>query len=135
MKRHIILDEATNEEVRTILEEVFQNNTQVLMISLTDETGLPIMTYIRNDDNSISEIEDTNITNRYAALAGASTSLGDRTLSTLSQERVRLIHVQGKTRDVAIAVSPNLICLVVTIPSGSPNLVAEKLNAQLKAKL
>ncbi len=134
MKRHIILDEATNEEVRTILEEVFQNNTQVLMISLTDETGLPIMTYIRNDDNSISEIEDTDITNRYAALAGASTSLGDRTLSTLSQERVRLIHVQGKTRDVAIAVSQNLICLVVTIPSGSPNLVAEKLNAQL-AKL
>lgn len=135
MKRHIILDDTTKEEVRTILEEVFQNNTQVLMISLTDETGLPIMTYIRNDDNSISEIDDTNITNRYAALAGASTSLGDRTLSTLSQERVRLIHVQGKSRDVAIAVSQNLICLVVTIPSGSPNIVAEKLNAQLKAKL
>ena len=135
MKRHIILDETTNEEVRSILKEVFQNNTQVLMISLTDETGLPIMTYIRNDDNSISEIEDTDITNRYAALAGASTSLGDRTLSTLSQERVRLIHVQGKTRDVAIAVSQTLICLVVTIPSGSPNMVAEKLNAQLKAKL
>ncbi len=129
------MDETTNEEVRTILKEVFQNNTQVLMISLTDETGLPIMTYIRNDDNSISEIEDTDITNRYAALAGASTSLGDRTLSTLSQERVRLIHVQGKTRDVAIAVSQNLICLVVTIPSGSPNMVAEKLNAQLKTKL
>jgi hypothetical protein len=53
----------------------------------------------------------------------------------LSQERVRLIHVQGKDRDVAIAVSSNLISLVVTIPSGSPNIIAEKLNAQLKAKI
>jgi len=61
--------------------------------------------------------------------------LGDRTLSTLSQERVRLIHVQGKDRDVAIAVSSKLISLVVTIPSGSPNIIAEKLNAQLKAKI
>jgi len=129
------LDETTKDEIRSIIHEVFQNNSQVLMISLNDETGLPILTFTRNPDDSISEITDPDITNRYAALAGASTSLGDRTLSTLSQERVRLIHVQGKDRDVAIAVSSNLISLVVTIPSGSPNIIAEKLNAQLKAKI
>ncbi len=129
------MDETTKDEIRSIIHEVFQNNSQVLMISLNDETGLPILTFTRNPDDSISEITDPGITNRYAALAGASTSLGDRTLSTLSQERVRLIHVQGKDRDVAIAVSSNLISLVVTIPSGSPNIIAEKLNAQLKAKI
>jgi predicted regulator of Ras-like GTPase activity (Roadblock/LC7/MglB family) len=129
------LDETTKDEIRSIILEVFQKNSQVLMISLNDETGLPILTFTRNPDDSISEITDPDITNRYAALAGASTSLGDRTLSTLSQERVRLIHVQGKDRDVAIAVSSNLISLVVTIPSGSPNIIAEKLNAQLKAKI
>lgn len=129
------MDETTKDEIRSIIHEVFQNNSQVLMISLNDETGLPILTFTRNPDDSISEITDPDITNRYAALAGASTSLGDRTLSTLSQERVRLIHVQGKDRDVAIAVSSNLISLVVTIPSGSPNIIAEKLNAQLKAKI
>lgn len=129
------MDETTKDEIRSIIHEVFQNNSQVLMISLNDETGLPILTFTRNPDDSISEITDPDITNRYAALAGASTSLGDRTLSTLSQERVRLIHVQGKDRDVAIAVSSKLISLVVTIPSGSPNIIAEKLNAQLKAKI
>jgi predicted regulator of Ras-like GTPase activity (Roadblock/LC7/MglB family) len=129
------LDETTKDEIRSILREVFQNNSQVLMISLTDETGLPILTFTRDTDDVISEITDSGITNRYAALAGASATLGDRTLSTLSQEHVRLIHVQGRDRDVAIAVSQNLICLVVTIPSGSPNIVAEKLNAQLKAKI
>ena len=129
------MDETTKDEIRSIINEVFQSNSQVLMISLNDETGLPILTFTRNPDDSISEITDPGITNRYAALAGASTSLGDRTLSTLSQERVRLIHVQGKDRDVAIAVSSKLISLVVTIPSGSPNIIAEKLNAQLKAKI
>ena len=129
------MDETTKDEIRSIIHEVFQKNSQVLMISLNDETGLPILTFTRNPDDSISEITDPDITNRYAALAGASTSLGDRTLSTLSQERVRLIHVQGKDRDVAIAVSSNLISLVVTIPSGSPNIIAEKLNAQLKVKI
>jgi len=129
------LDETTKDEIRSIIHEVFQKNSQVLMISLNDETGLPILTFTRNPDDSISEITDPDITNRYAALAGASTSLGDRTLSTLSQERVRLIHVQGKDKDVAIAVSSNLISLVVTIPSGSPNIIAEKLNAQLKVKI
>ena len=129
------MDETTKYEIRSIIHEVFQKNSQVLMISLNDETGLPILTFTRNPDDSISEITDPDITNRYAALAGASTSLGDRTLSTLSQERVRLIHVQGKDKDVAIAVSSNLISLVVTIPSGSPNIIAEKLNAQLKVKI
>ncbi len=129
------MDETTKDEIRSILNEIFQNNSQVLMISLADETGLPILTFNRESNNIISEITDSGITNRYAALAGASATLGDRTLSTLSQERVRLIHVQGKERDVAIAVSQNLICLVVTVPSGSPNLVAEKLNTQLKAKI
>ncbi len=129
------MDETTKDEIRSIIHEVFQKNSQVLMISLNDETGLPILTFTRNPDDSISEITDPDITNRYAALAGASTSLGDRTLSTLSQERVRLIHVQGKDKDVAIAVSSNLISLVVTIPSGSPNIIAEKLNAQLKVKI
>ncbi|MFX0087159.1 MAG: hypothetical protein ACFFAU_16030 [Candidatus Hodarchaeota archaeon] len=129
------MDETTKDEIRSILNEIFQNNSQVLMISLADETGLPILTFNRESNNIISEITDSGITNRYAALAGASATLGDRTLSTLSQERVRLIHVQGKERDIAIAVSQNLICLVVTVPSGSPNLVAEKLNTQLKAKI
>jgi predicted regulator of Ras-like GTPase activity (Roadblock/LC7/MglB family) len=130
------LDEATKNELRTILLEVFQKNSQVLMISLTTPEGLPILTLNRESTRSeILEISDTSITNRFAALAGASTSLGDRTLSTLSQEHVRLIHVQGKDRDVAIAVSPHLISLVVTEPSGSPNLIAEKLNTGLKAKI
>lgn len=129
------LDDSTKDELRTILQEVFQKNSQVLMISLTTPEGLPILTFNREFNGSISEISDVSITNRYAALAGASSSLGDRTLSTLSQEQVRLIHVQGKDRDVAIAVSPHLISLVVTEPSGSPNLIAERLNAGLKAKI
>lgn len=105
------------------------------MISLITPEGLPILTYNRDSESGPSEITDSGILNRYAALAGASTSLGDRTLSTLSEEKVRLIHVQGKTKDIAIAVSPHLISLVVTVPSGSPNILAEKLNSELKAKL
>jgi predicted regulator of Ras-like GTPase activity (Roadblock/LC7/MglB family) len=129
------LDDSTKDELRTILQEVFQKNSQVLMISLTTPEGLPILTFNREFNGSVSEISDASITNRYAALAGASSSLGDRTLSTLSQEQVRLIHVQGKDRDVAIAVSPHLISLVVTEPSGSPNLIAERLNTGLKTKI
>ena len=129
------MDESIKNELRTILQEVFQQNSQILMISLTTPEGLPILTFNREQSGSISEITDLGMTNRYAALAGASTSLGDRTLSTLSQENVRLIHVQGKDRDIAIAVSKHLISLVVTIPGGSPNLIAENLNTSLKLKL
>ena len=105
------------------------------MISLITPEGLPILTFNRESENGVSELADSGILNRYAALAGASASLGDRTLSTFSPERVRLIHVQGNTRDIAIAISPHLISLVVTDPSGSPNLIAEKLNTELKVKL
>ena len=105
------------------------------MISLITPEGLPILTFNKSEENMVSEITDAGITNRYAALAGASTSLGDRTLSTLSEEKARLIHVQGKKRDIAIAISPHLISLVVTEPTGSPNLIAEKLNTELKTKL
>ncbi len=129
------MDEQVKDELRTILEDVFQKNSQVQMISLITPEGLPILTFDRESENGVSEITDSGILNRYAALAGASASLGDRTLSTLSPERVRLIHVQGKARDIAIAISPHLISLVVTDPSGSPNLIAEKLNTELKVKL
>lgn len=131
------MDESTKDELKEILIAVFENNQQVLMISLTTPEGLPIFTYSKENvaNGQITEISDMSVTNRYAALAGASTSLGDRTLSTLSQEKVRLIHVQGNDRDVAIAVSSRLICLVVTLPGGSPSIIAEKLNAELKAKI
>ncbi|MHA2246790.1 MAG: hypothetical protein ACXADY_17735 [Candidatus Hodarchaeales archaeon] len=129
------MDEQIKNELRTILEDVFQKNSQIQMISLTTPEGLPILTFNRESENGVSEITDSGILNRYAALAGASTSLGDRTLSTLTEEKTRLIHVQGKGRDIAIAISPHLISLVVTEPSGSPNLIAEKLNTELKAKL
>ncbi len=131
------MDESTKDELKEILIAVFENNQQVLMISLTTPEGLPIFTYSKENvaNSQITEISDISVTNRYAALAGASTSLGDRTLSTLSQEKVRLIHVQGNDRDVAIAVSSRLICLVVTLPGGSPSIIAEKLNAELKAKI
>lgn len=129
------MDEQIKNDLRTILEDVFQKNSQVQMISLITPEGLPILTFNRESENGVSEITDSGILNRYAALAGASTSLGDRTLSTLTEEKTRLIHVQGKGRDIAIAISPHLISLVVTEPSGSPNLIAEKLNTELKAKL
>jgi predicted regulator of Ras-like GTPase activity (Roadblock/LC7/MglB family) len=126
-----LVDESTKNELRALIKEIFHKNSQVLMISITTPEGLPILTYDK-ENGSIVEISDINITNRYAALAGASTSLGDRTLSTLSQENVRLIHVRGKTREIAIAVYPSLISMVVTIPYGNPNLIAEKLNAGFK---
>ena len=129
------MDEQIKNDLRTILEDVFQKNSQVQMISLITPEGLPILTFNRESENGVSEITDSGILNRYAALAGASTSLGDRTLSTLTEEKTRLIHVQGKGRDIAIAISPHLISLVVTEPSGSPNIIAEKLNTELKAKL
>ncbi|UCG03296.1 MAG: hypothetical protein JSW11_04750 [Candidatus Heimdallarchaeota archaeon] len=127
--------EDTRNELRTILENVFQQNSQIQLISLITPEGLPILTFNRDTEEGVSELTDSGILNRYAALAGASASLGDRTLSTFSPEKVRLIHVQGNTRDIAIAISPHLISLVVTDPSGSPNLIAEKLNTELKAKL
>ena len=129
------MDEQIKNDLRVIMEDVFQKNSQVQMISLITPEGLPILTFNRESENEVSEITDSGILNRYAALAGASASLGDRTLSTLSEERVRLIHVTGKARDTAIAISPHLISLVVTEPSGSPNLIAERLNSELKAKL
>ena len=88
------LDEQTRNELREILQVVFQKNSQILMISLITPEGLPILTFNREEEHTVSEITDSGITNRYAALAGASTSLGDRTLSTLSEEKARLIHVQ-----------------------------------------
>ena len=129
------MDEDTRNELRTILTNLFQQNSQVQLISLITPEGLPILTFNRDSENGVSELTDSGILNRYAALAGASASLGDRTLSTFSPEKVRLIHVQGNARDIAIAISPHLISLVVTDPSGSPNLIAEKLNAELKVKL
>ncbi|MHA2225487.1 MAG: hypothetical protein ACXAC8_09805 [Candidatus Hodarchaeales archaeon] len=129
------MDEKSKEELRVFLNKVFERNSQVQLVSLTTPEGLPILTYNRESADTISEITDDNITNRYAALTGASTSLGDRTLSTLSQEKVRLIQVQGNAKDIAIAVSPHLISLVVTDPSGSSTLIAEKLNTELKSIL
>lgn len=105
------------------------------MISLTTPEGLPILNIQRLDSQNVEEIEDVGISNRYAALAGASASLGDRTLSTLSQENVRLIHVMGETRDIAIAITEKVIALVVTFPGGSANLLAEKLTNTLKNQL
>jgi len=128
------LDDSVKKTIQKVIEETFEQNAQITMVSLSDETGLPVLTYSKDDDGKVSEINDYGITNRYAALAGASTSLGERTLSTISQqEKVRLIHVQGKDRDVAISVSSSMICLVVTYPSGSSNLIAERLSSQLKS--
>ena len=124
------MNEST-EAFRPLLNEVFEQNSQVLMISLTTPEGLPIVLLSR-EDSGIEEITDMSITNRYAALVGASTSLGDRTLSTLSQETVRLIHVQGESRDIAISMAEKVITLVITEPSGSANLLAEKLANALK---
>ncbi len=124
------MNEST-EGFRPLLNEVFDQNSQVLMISLTTPEGLPIVLLSR-EDSGIEEITDISITNRYAALVGASTSLGDRTLSTLSQETVRLIHVQGESRDIAISMAEKVITLVITEPSGSANLLAEKLANALK---
>ncbi|MHA1213976.1 MAG: hypothetical protein ACTSR2_03545 [Candidatus Hodarchaeales archaeon] len=128
------MDENTKDKIRNILKEIFKQNSQITMISLSDETGLPITTFVRNDNGKgVEELTDTGITNRYAALAGASTSLGERTLSTISQqEKVKLIHVQGKSRDIGIAVSSHVIAMVVTQPGGNSSQIAEALSTQLK---
>ena len=128
------MDDTIKANLRGILQEIFDQNSQVLIISLTTPEGLPILLFNRTD-SSVEEVSDTGITNRYAALAGASASLGDRTLSTLSQENVRLIHVLGETRDIAISITEKIIALVVTVPSGSANLLAEKLTNSLKMQL
>ena len=79
------MEEAT--DIKAILTEVFEQNSQVLMISLSTPEGLPIVLLEREVNSGvIEEITDAGITKRYSALAGARTSLGDRTLSTLSQE-------------------------------------------------
>jgi predicted regulator of Ras-like GTPase activity (Roadblock/LC7/MglB family) len=122
------------EGFRPVLNEVFEQNSQVLMISLTTPEGLPVILLSR-EGSGIEEITDASVTNRYAALVGASTSLGDRTLSTLSQETVRLIHVQGESRDIAISIAEKVITLVITEPSGSANLLAEKLANNLKVHM
>ena len=128
------MEETAN--VKGILTEVFEQNPQVLMISLSTPEGLPIMLLEREvNSGAIEEIKDAGITNRYSALAGASTSLGDRTLSTLSQESARLIHIQGESRDIAISVSDKIIILVITEPSGSANLLADKLTNVLKTSI
>ena len=128
------MEENTN--IRSILAEVFERNSQVLMISLSTPEGLPILLLDKDvTSGTVEEIKDDGITNRYSALAGASTSLGDRTLSTLSEESVRLIHIQGESRDIAISVSEKVIVLVITEPSGSANLLADKLTNVLKTKI
>ncbi len=128
------MEETAN--VKSILIEVFEQNSQVLMISLSTPEGLPIILLERDvNSGAIEEIKDDGITNRYSALAGASTSLGDRTLSTLSQESVRLIHIQGESRDIAISISEKVIILVITEPSGSANLLADKLTNVLKTSI
>ncbi len=124
----------STEGYRPVLNEVFEQNSQVLMISLTTPEGLPIVLLSR-EESGIEEISDASITNRYAALVGASTSLGDRTLSTLSQETARLIHVHGESRDIAISISEKVITLVITEPGGSANLLAEKLANSLKVHM
>ncbi len=129
------MDESVKDNLRSTLTSIFEDNSQVLMISLTTPEGLPILLMERTHNNEVEEIVDSGVSNRYAALAGASTSLGDRTLSTLSQENVRLIHVLGENRDIAISVSDKLIVLVVTIPTGSANLLADKLTNSLKLQL
>ncbi len=132
--RGLALDETIKESLRLVLQEIFDQNSQILIISLTTPEGLPILLFNRTD-SSVEEIVDAGVANRYAALAGASASLGDRTLSTLSQERVRLIHVMGETRDIAISIAEKVIALVVTIPGGSANLLADKLTNSLKMQL
>ena len=122
--------------VKSILTEVFEQNSQVLMISLSTPEGLPIILLEREvNSGTIDEIKDEGMKNRYSALAGASTSLGDRTLSTLSQESARLIHIQGESRDIAISVSQKVIILVITEPSGSANVLADKLTNVLKTNI
>jgi predicted regulator of Ras-like GTPase activity (Roadblock/LC7/MglB family) len=128
------MDDTIKANLRGVLQEIFDQNSQVLIISLTTPEGLPILLFNRTDSN-VEEVDDTGIANRYAALAGASASLGDRTLSTLSQENVRLIHVLGETRDIAISITEKIIALVVTVPSGSANLLADKLTNSLKMQL
>ena len=128
------MEESAN--IKATLTEVFERNSQVLMISLSTPEGLPILLLERElNSGAIEEITDTGITNRYSALAGASTSLGDRTLSTLSEESVRLIHIQGESRDISISVSEKVIILVITEPSGSANLIADKLTNTLKSSI
>jgi len=128
------LEETAN--IKSILTEVFERNSQVLIISLSTPEGLPILLLEREvNTGTIEEINDSGITNRYSALAGASTSLGDRTLSTLSEQSVRLIHIQGESRDIAISVSEKVIILVITEPSGSANLLADKLTNVLKTSI
>jgi len=128
------LEETAN--IKSILTEVFERNSQVLIISLSTPEGLPILLLEREvNTGTIEEIKDSGITNRYSALAGASTSLGDRTLSTLSEQSVRLIHIQGESRDIAISVSEKVIILVITEPSGSANLLADKLTNVLKTSI
>ena len=128
------MDDIIKANLRGVLQEIFDQNSQVLIISLTTPEGLPILLFNRTE-SSVEEVVDAGITNRYAALAGASASLGDRTLSTLSQESVRLIHVMGETRDIAISITEKIIALIVTVPSGSANLLAEKLTNSLKMQL
>lgn len=129
------MEETAN--IKSILTETLERNSQVIMISVSTPEGLPILLLERQQGNSgmIEEITDSGVTNRYSALAGASTSLGDRTLSTLSEESVRLIHIQGESRDIAISVSEKVIILVITEPSGSANILADKLSNVLKTSI
>jgi predicted regulator of Ras-like GTPase activity (Roadblock/LC7/MglB family) len=128
------VDENNKMKLRAVLNEIFEQNSQIIMIALTTPEGLPIILLSR-EETEVNEISDANITNRYSALVGASATLGDRTLSTMSEETVRLIHVQGESRDIAISVADKLSALVITKPSGSANLLAEKITNTLKTQV
>ena len=119
------------EQIMGVLNQVFTDNNQLMLVSLSSPTGLPIISLERNDENEITEVE-AGASNRFAALSGASYSLADRTMSTFSEEKTRLINFRGNKKDCSIAISEHVICLIVTKPSGSSHILAEKLNAALK---
>lgn len=119
------------QQILEVLHQVFDDNKQLLMVSLSSPTGLPIISLERNENNEIVEVE-IGASNRFAALSGASYSLADRTMSTFSEEKTRLINFRGNKKDCSISISTYVICLIVTIPSGSSHAIAEKLNATLK---
>ena len=122
------------EQLKNTLREIFEKNHQITVISLSNPTGLPIVSMERKKNGEIVEL-DVGTSNRFAALMGASGSLADRTLSTFSDEKTRIINIRGKNNDCSISISDYLIVLVVTKPFGSATRIAEKLNASLKGMI
>ena len=119
------------QQILEILHQVFDDNSQLILVSLSSPTGLPIISLERNENSEITEVE-MGASNRFAALSGASYSLADRTMSTFSEEKTKLINFRGNKKDCSISISTYAICLIVTQPSGSSHVIAEKLNATLK---